>query len=138
MLLFRLELIFFKYRFQREIKEKLTFYHVKPKPKPATGLFEPPPPKSASPFLWSSSSYLLFNTAESPFGNVNAFLDPFDVGSKKNKNWNSDKPDSAERQGLQEAPSSLSNARALEDPFNENFYIPVSFSLRNSQFSFTE
>ena len=74
----------------------------------------------------SSSSYLLFNTAENPYGNLSAYIDPFDARSKKVRNLNlSDKPDSGERHGLQEAPSSLSNIRGLDDPYNENFYIPV-------------
>ncbi len=37
---------------QRQIKEKLQFYHVKSKPKNSASSFEPPAPKSASPFLW--------------------------------------------------------------------------------------
>ena len=113
--------------FQREIKEKLHFYHVKPKPRSATSLFEPPAPKSPSPFLWSTSSYLLFNTAENPYGNLNAYIDPFDARGKKKKTTNNseNKSETGERQGLQDAPSSLSNIRGLDDPFNENLYIPV-------------
>ncbi len=113
--------------FQREIKEKLHFYHVKPKPRSATSLFEPPAPKSPSPFLWSTSSYLLFNTAENPYGNLNAYIDPFDARSKTKKSANNseNKFETGDRQGLQDAPSSLSNLRGLDDPFNENLYIPV-------------
>ena len=91
-------------------------------------LFEPPAQKSPSPTLWSSASYLLFNTAENPYGNLSTYIDPFDSRAKKNKNLNNfeDRPDSGERQGLSEAPSSLSNLRGLDDSlFNENLYIPV-------------
>jgi len=53
--------------FQNEIKAKLHFYHVKSKSKVSSS-FEPPSPKFPSSKLWSAASFLLFNTAKTPFG----------------------------------------------------------------------